>query len=226
MSVPTPSLVALATDVVKLATTFQEQLDGAGLQQPSLESTGRTHYLDILENAGAVEARTKLIEACRSLLTLAHGPIDTLLVSIKTSMLNIGVLRAIYQLRIAEAVPLDRGISIPDLAARLSVHADALRRLIRFAFTQSIFREPAGQPDHVEHTAISAAIPSISPIMWLYLGDTMRSRLLLCTLLIPSPWKPGLGRHCPSQTPPRGISGPSSKRTSPTVGAWRHLLMP
>ncbi|KAM7214387.1 O-methyltransferase domain containing protein [Rhypophila decipiens] len=174
MSVPAPSLVALATDVAKLATTFQEQLDGAGLEQPSLESTGRTHYLDILENAGAVEARTKLIEACRSLLTLAQGPIDTLLVSIKANMLNIGVLRAIYQLRIAEAVPLDRSISIPDLAARLSVHADALRRLIRFAFTQSVFREPAGRPDHVEHTAISAAIPSISPIMWLYLGDTMK----------------------------------------------------
>ncbi|KAM7187282.1 hypothetical protein V8F20_011037 [Naviculisporaceae sp. PSN 640] len=125
-------------------------------------------------NRIAVEARSELIEARNNLLALAQSLVDTLLVDLKIIIFTMAVLRAIYQLNIAEAVPLNGSISITDLAAQMEVHLDGLRPILRFAFTQGIFSEATAHADHMEHNAISAAIPSIKPILWTCLIKTMR----------------------------------------------------
>lgn len=54
-----------------------------------------------------------------------------------------------------QAVPLDSSISYPDLASKTKLAEGTLRRIIRHAMTNRMFYEPS--PDHVAHTAMSAA---------------------------------------------------------------------
>ena len=170
-----PTLIELATEILAGATALQSALDRQGLPQPDLAAaSGRHNYHDVLFDEPVMAARAQLIDASRSLLRLALGPTEVLRNIVTTDRTGIMVLRAVYELGIADAVPLDDDISIDGLAARLEVHPTPLRRLLRFAYTLAMFREPHARPDCVAHTAVSAAIPAFAPYLWLLLGATTR----------------------------------------------------
>lgn len=170
-----PSLVDFATEILHSATSLQEQLSRSNLPQPTLDKDGRQTYQDIMENPAAMEARSKLIETSRTLLTLAQGPIEALRVDSMTNLFYIAALRAIHQLKIAEAVPPTGDISITELAEKVKVHPDPLRRILRFAFTKHYFCEPEGKPDFIEHTSLSRVIEPFDAYLWFYLGDAAQT---------------------------------------------------
>ena len=175
---PTPSLVDLAKDILRQATTLQAELDKQSLPQPSFAPDGRRNYHDILFHPSAMAARAKLIDAAKAMHTLALGPADALRGIINTERTGVNVLRAIHELGIAEAVPSPPAdpISIASLASALKVHPVPLTRLLRFAYTIGLFQEPLDKPDHVAHTPLSAAIPSFAPYIWLQLGDVSQTQ--------------------------------------------------
>ncbi|KAK3319407.1 S-adenosyl-L-methionine-dependent methyltransferase [Apodospora peruviana] len=170
----TPSLVDLAKEILKAATTLQEQLDKANVPQPDLSSHGPQNYHGILDNALALEARSDLVEAARTMVTLAQGPVEVLRSMVLVDHNNLAVLIVIHELKIAEVVPLHGSISISDLAARVGVHPAPLARIMRFAYTMHMFCEPEGKPDFVEHTSLSAAIPPFDSYLWLTLGKNAK----------------------------------------------------
>ncbi|KAK3349706.1 O-methyltransferase-domain-containing protein [Lasiosphaeria hispida] len=172
---PTPSLVSLAQGILTDATALQEELDKQQLPQPNFAADGRRNYHDIIFNAPASDARSKLIDSARMMLRLAMGPAEILHSTVMTERTGVMVLRAIWELNLAEAVPLDGDISIDALAAAAGVHPIPLQRLIRFAYTMYIFQEPVGKPDYVAHTSVSAAIPAFSPYLWLQLSATTKT---------------------------------------------------
>ena len=65
-------------------------------------------------------------------------------------------LRAVYHFKIAEAVPQNENISYVELAKKTNFEATNLRRLVRHAMTNHIFKEPC--LGYVAHTAFLTAI--------------------------------------------------------------------
>lgn len=65
-------------------------------------------------------------------------------------------LRWIYHFKIAEAVPLDHGVTFAQIAKERSVDEDLLKRILRHAMTNRIFHEP--EPGVVAHTSVSALL--------------------------------------------------------------------
>ncbi|KAK0614842.1 O-methyltransferase-domain-containing protein [Bombardia bombarda] len=174
-TIPTPSLVSLATEILRAATTLEDELKIQNLPAPDLSSHGRQDYLDILTNPTAMSARSALIEASRNMLLLARGPIETLRSTVLVDRTGIMVLRVIYCLKIAEHVPLSGSISMASLAAKLDVHPTPLARILRFAYTMRVFHQPVDQPDTVAHTALSAAISTFDPYLWIQLSETTKT---------------------------------------------------
>jgi len=171
MTSQTP-LVDLANEILQAAAVLQDELSKRELAQPSHgPTTGRGDYHDVHFVPAAMDARAKLIEASQAMTALALGPADSLRAVAYTERMRVNVLRAVHVLGIAEAVPSTGSISMDALAAKVGAHAVPLRRVLRFAYTMRLFREPADQPDHVAHTPMSALIPATAPVLWLQLGD-------------------------------------------------------
>ena len=172
MASSTQSLVDLANDILNGATTLQKELAKENLPQPSFTLDGLKSYHDVHFNPVAMEARTKLIEAARNIYTLALGPSDALRIIANTERMRVNTLRALHELSIANAVPVDGSISIDELASKVGAHPNPLRRVMRLAYTMHIFQEPLDQPDFVSHTPMSALLPTLSPYLWLQLSDS------------------------------------------------------
>lgn len=160
-----PSLVDLADRILRAANALQQGLHDKHLSQPSFDSTGPQDYHDASEFPALRDARAQLIEATHSLLLLALGPTDVLRSLVSTDRTNLMVLTTIARLKIAETVPLDSAIAIEKLADQLQLHVQPLKRILGYAYTMHIFREP--QPGFVAHTSLSVAIPAFSPFMWI-----------------------------------------------------------
>lgn len=62
----------------------------------------------------------------------------------------------IYHFKIAEAVPLDRAVTFAEIAKARGVDEDYLKRILRYAMTNRIFREP--EAGLVAHTSVSALL--------------------------------------------------------------------
>lgn len=65
-------------------------------------------------------------------------------------------LHAVYHFRLAQAVPLDRGISFDELARTSGVDVVNVKRIVRHAMTNRVFREL--RPGFVSHSAASRAL--------------------------------------------------------------------
>ena len=114
-------------------------------------------------------ARSNLIDAAQTLVNLALGPTDILAGYAGSCLSEIEVLRTLDSLGVADVVPLDGEISIPDLASKVGVrNVHAFEKQLRFAFLMGMFRRTPSSG--VAHTALSAAIPASSPYISLRLG--------------------------------------------------------
>jgi len=71
-------------------------------------------------------------------------------------------LQAVYEFKVAEAVPLSGSISYQDLADKVNVPMLNLRRLIRHAMTNHIFHEP--EKGFVAHTRTSRLLLEDLPL--------------------------------------------------------------
>jgi hypothetical protein len=72
-------------------------------------------------------------------------------------------LQAIYEFKLAEAVPLSGSISYQELADKVNVPMLNLRRLIRHAMTNHIFHEP--EKGFVAHTRTSRLLLEDEPLI-------------------------------------------------------------
>ncbi|RYP65537.1 hypothetical protein DL769_006283 [Monosporascus sp. CRB-8-3] len=168
-SAETPTLTTLADSIKESASTLQRLLTQNQLQQPSFSPTGRKDWSDVQFNPAILAARSNLIDAAQTLVDLALGPTDILAGYVGPRLSEIEVVRTLNSLGVAQAVPLDGEISIPDLASKVGVrHVAAFEKQLRFAFLMGMFRRTGS--GGVAHTALSAAMPASSPWIGLRLG--------------------------------------------------------
>ena len=168
-SIETPALTKLADSIKESASTLQCLLAENQLPQPSFSPTGRRDWSDAQSVPSILDARSKLIDTAQSLVALALGPTDILAGYVGSGLSEIEVLRTADALGVADAVPLDGEISVPDLASKIGVrNFNAFEKQLRLAFPTGMFRRTPS--DGVAHTALSAAIPASSPYISVRLG--------------------------------------------------------
>lgn len=153
-----PSLTSQAQTIVEAATSLQEQLDSASLQQPSLAPSGRRNWFDAGHLPQLLETRLKLLDAAQSMMDLVMGPMDLISHLAGPLTTKLEVFRTLDALKVAEHVPLDGDISITKLAHNLGVDSGILQRHLRCAYLMGIFREPS--KGYVAHAGASAEMPN------------------------------------------------------------------
>lgn len=149
-TLPNPSLVEQANSILQAATRLQQQLDGHSLQQPSMRVGGREDWHDAIDIPEILNTRSLLIDASQAMLNLAMGPTDAINALAGPEVCKLEVVRTLDALGVPQAIPLDTGIGIRELAAALGVNESLLHRQLRFTFLLGIFHEP--QEGVVAHT--------------------------------------------------------------------------
>lgn len=161
------TLVTLAEQILHHATILQKQLDEASAPSPTLEAGGPSQYPPPEEHPDIYRTRATLIDASNDLLALALGPYEHLRTWVGPDQMNFAVLRVIERFQISTLVPHPGSISFASLAAKLEVNPNLLERLLRHAFTMRLFRQAPDNPDHVAHTPLSLAVPTVASWIWL-----------------------------------------------------------
>ncbi|CZR64269.1 related to sterigmatocystin 7-O-methyltransferase precursor [Phialocephala subalpina] len=145
-------LTELANAISENTKIITDYLASKNLSAPSLDADGLVELPISPADKDAWTARSKLVAATKELQVLTVGPKESLR-HLAWDCVNNLSLRAIYHFDIAKAVPLSGDISHSDLAKITKVDPTNLRRLIRHAITNFIFREP--RPGYVAHTSSS-----------------------------------------------------------------------
>ncbi|KAL8972203.1 MAG: hypothetical protein Q9197_002893 [Variospora fuerteventurae] len=157
-------LTELAAQISSHAQKIEETLAAHNLPQPSFAVDGPPTLPAGPEFRELQKTRLALMDAARDMEHLTTGPEAW----IKSSMLNFSsdylTLSVLSHWNIFSAVPLDGEISYADLAAKVGLAEERLRRFIRQAMTNHVFTE--SRPGFVAHTATSAVPARIPSFRW------------------------------------------------------------
>jgi hypothetical protein len=151
-TLPSTRIGELAEEISLTSKIITEYLAIRGLPPPSFDEDGFTELSISPADTEAYTARSKLVAATKELHDLAVGPKESLR-HLAWNSVNSLSLHAIYHFKVAEAVPINAEISYLDLSNQLNLDVTNLRRLVRHAMTNNIFREP--RPGYVAHTSSS-----------------------------------------------------------------------
>ncbi|KAK8021231.1 O-methyltransferase- family 2 [Apiospora arundinis] len=173
MSFPSPierleQLSALVSEKTQLLTDF---LSTKGRNAPSLSADELAEFPISPDDSEPFKARMVLIEATRELHDIVLGPRESL------RALAWG-LQAIWEFKIAEAVPAEGYITYGELSAKIQertgkiILSSQLRVLLRHAMTNRVFREPQkGQVAHTQMSRLLATNPKSDAWVGFLTGD-------------------------------------------------------
>ncbi|EON63934.1 hypothetical protein W97_03162 [Coniosporium apollinis CBS 100218] len=147
-------LTRLSTLIFQRTAQIAEYLKLKGLGESSFDANGLAELPIAKEDAEVQKARVELIDATKELRDLVVGARETLryLAWDHNDTLS---LHAVYHYKIAHAFPLDGTITYTELAEKTNMTEANIRRLVRHAMTNNIFREVANAKNTIEHTAAS-----------------------------------------------------------------------
>ncbi|CAG8117134.1 unnamed protein product [Penicillium olsonii] len=140
-----------ARQALKQAERLVSYLEANNLEEPNFTSNSPAHP----ENSEYDEIRIDLSQAAQDLTLLANGPLQW----IRTFCCchhDMAAWQVALRFHYFSIVPLDRPISVKDMAAQAQMDEDRLRRVMKFLTTQRCFQEI--ENDQFEHTALSAYI--------------------------------------------------------------------
>ncbi|ORY18405.1 O-methyltransferase [Clohesyomyces aquaticus] len=118
----------------------------------------------------------KILQRVDKLRCLLQTPLDSLMFHARPFQL-LPALHVLVEHGVFDAVPLQAGIAITEVAAKVKLDATILTRFIRIVLTQGIFNEKA--PGIIEHTSGSAVFRT----------DQAAGLFRLCTMQFPQWWK-------------------------------------
>ncbi|PQE06851.1 Sterigmatocystin 8-O-methyltransferase protein [Rutstroemia sp. NJR-2017a WRK4] len=154
-------IAELAT-VISNQTAFVDQyLQAHGISSPSFDA----EYNEMTTPPKEITAsKNAILEATEELNSLIAGPVGYL-TSLNTTI--VPVFHAIYRWNLASSFPIDGEASFGDIAAKVGVPENDIKRIIRMAKTHRIFREP--RDGIVAHTSVSKVIATV-PLLNSWLG--------------------------------------------------------
>ncbi|CUS10026.1 unnamed protein product [Tuber aestivum] len=123
----------------------------------------------------AIEARKQLLTACRRVISLVGGPMETVM-GMAVGLHDTAVVKLAYDMKLAQNVPLDGSpIALAELAAKTGVPEETITRVMRALTFKDVFVET--EPGYFAHTSGSAAIgvPGIEAMVGHLTGETFIS---------------------------------------------------
>ncbi|GAD92073.1 hypothetical protein AN5415.2 [Paecilomyces variotii No. 5] len=147
------TLTDLASQITNTAKAINDFLVTNGHPQPSFDVDAPSAFPTAPEEI--LNARRQLLDASQAITELLTGPAEYLR-WLSCRHHDMSTLQWIYHFKIAEAVPLDRAVTFAEIAKARSVDEDYLKRILRYAMTNRIFREP--ESGLVAHTSVSALL--------------------------------------------------------------------
>lgn len=151
---PPSRMAYLAQKIATETDAFEARLKEAGLVPPSFDVDADPDYAAKLPEP-ARRSRQEIIHATKELRDLAVGPRES--VRWQTwAHLDVLALQAVNAFGLAKLFPAGSTATVEELAARSGLDAVNLARLVRYAATANVFREP--EPGVVAHTAASRCL--------------------------------------------------------------------
>jgi hypothetical protein len=144
------------TEIISSNTrTVDDYLTGFGLPALSFDVTGPPDFPGSSSNEEIKLARRAVINATKELHDLMVGPREH--VRWMAWFYNdIMSLQAVYQFKVAQAVPIEGDISWAELSKAIGVDESNTKRLVRHAMTNRVFVEP--RAGYVAHNAASRVL--------------------------------------------------------------------
>ncbi|KAI0198017.1 putative O-methyltransferase [Astrocystis sublimbata] len=140
-----------ARDVLAQAENFVKYLEDTGYSEPNFADSGfsypRSREYD--------KIRMNLTEAAQDTILLANGPMNWL----RTFFCHhhdLGAWQTALRFKYFSIVPLDKPVSVSEMAEKAGMDEDRLRRIMKLLASQRCFQEV--EEDVYEHTALSALI--------------------------------------------------------------------
>ena len=166
-------ITELANLIASKTAIVNEYFEFHGIPSPTFDINGTTKILIPVQLKEIVKAHNDVLEATRELHALMQGPramimettvcrIIHKIPSVINEILSEGwhrqpndllSLQVIYHYQIAPCVPIDAEISYDDLSEKCGLNVTDLRRILRYAMLNHIFRER--RKGFVAHTAAS-----------------------------------------------------------------------
>ncbi|KAH3905852.1 hypothetical protein HBH56_214420 [Parastagonospora nodorum] len=145
-SLKSPSrIIQLATTILESVTIIDHGLASDGIASPTFDEASFKILPELSAHHDAV------LDVISELLDLLLEPLD--LIHRHSGYNNSVCMQAISEFKIADLVPLRGQISCDDIATQTPITSEMTARLLRYAMTMRIFREP--EPGMVVHTAVS-----------------------------------------------------------------------
>ncbi|KAI1092133.1 S-adenosyl-L-methionine-dependent methyltransferase [Rostrohypoxylon terebratum] len=131
----------------------------------------------------ATTLQSTLMELTTELQALVQGPRLHVHNQILAHV-NLVNLHAIYSFKLPSVVPAEGSISYTELAEKIQVNEDVVRRIARYAITKHIFREVDGG-DGLAHSATSKMLAE-SPMMMEWIGMVCEEMWPAATQAVPA----------------------------------------
>ncbi|PYH29219.1 O-methyltransferase [Aspergillus neoniger CBS 115656] len=154
------SLTDLAARITANAQLLDAHLQSHNLPYPSTATTGSPDFPNPNNDPAVESARIAILEDTQTLRNYALGPAQVVR-ELCWSTIDLAVQQVLYHFSIPTLIPLKSSISYATLSSQTNLPERTLRLLLRQSFLNDIFHEP--EPDHVAHTAPSAALVMNAP---------------------------------------------------------------
>ncbi|KFA69637.1 hypothetical protein S40285_04070 [Stachybotrys chlorohalonatus IBT 40285] len=195
MANSTLSLTSLAESVSQLATALSAKLEEGGFPAPSFNENGLADYPKLPE---VVVLRLQLLDAVSDLYRLATGPNDSAFLGPLFLNYDASVLDILNQFNFWDSVPLGGSATYSEIAAKVNLPENVVRRIVRYAITIRYFDFAPGSKDTIVHTSLSAA-PAKQQLLRTWIRHSLEEARPGASHLAEALWKYSAGKEEPSQ---------------------------
>ena len=144
-------MLTKARETLKQAERLVEYLESNGYEEPNFTPDSP----EVPANNEYDAIRTDLTEAAQDLTLLAKGPLQWIR-TFCCAHHDLSAWQTALRFKYFTIVPIDRPMSVKELAAEAKMDEDRTSRIMRFIATQNAFHEV--EEDVFQHTALSAFI--------------------------------------------------------------------
>lgn len=171
------NILQLADLIKSRAKEITDILAHENIPQPSFAASSSTKFPESQkQKAELLHARMSLLTATLALEQLVSGPETFISWQSLAVKHDLFVLQALEEFAIFDSVPTEGDISYFELASKVGLAEEQLRRILRHAFTRNVFVE--SRPGHIAHNSISMAPvknPTLKPWIGHNLGEILRA---------------------------------------------------
>ncbi|KAI1804354.1 S-adenosyl-L-methionine-dependent methyltransferase [Daldinia bambusicola] len=153
-----PTLNSLAAKITELSETFTKYLKENNISQPTFAADSPTSYSNL--SPEIFVTRQLLADALSDLWYLSQGPSESIYNYVHSCIPDAAALNILNHFEFWSAVPLEGSASYSEIAQRVSLPEDVVRRVLKHAVTLRIFEEtdPGKSSSNVRHNSRSAAL--------------------------------------------------------------------